>query len=127
MKSAEYEEILASLQEIVRQAYALGRSDALKQVVEVLKTDDMPPKPLALMAPAEGPPAVPHEFAVPHEAEAAHADAAPHEAAPDVAHESASHAMPGSIQDNAQQAGPNADKPAPAAAGPWWSRPARAS
>lgn len=51
MHSAEYEELLGSLRKIVRQAYDLGRSEALKQVVEVLKTDPVPPKPLRLAAP----------------------------------------------------------------------------
>ena len=53
MKNQEFDDILASLQQIVRQAYTLGRSDALKQVVEVLKADAASAKPLALMGPAE--------------------------------------------------------------------------
>ena len=59
MKNQEFDDILASLQQIVRQAYSLGRSDALKQVVEVLKADAGSAKPLALLGPADAaPPAV---------------------------------------------------------------------
>jgi hypothetical protein len=69
MQTQEFDEILASLQQIVRQAYTLGRSDALKQVVEVLKADAASAKPLALMGPAdEAAPLVtppPQESAVP--------------------------------------------------------------
>jgi hypothetical protein len=52
MPGPEYDAILASLQEIVRQAYALGRSDALKHVVDVMKADESSWKqPLALTGP----------------------------------------------------------------------------
>ena len=53
MQNAELDEILASLQQFVRQAYALGRSDALKQVVEVIKADPTSVRPLALLGPAD--------------------------------------------------------------------------
>ena len=53
MPSPEFETILASLQKIVNEAYSLGRSEALKQVVEVLKADSASARPLALMAPSE--------------------------------------------------------------------------
>ncbi len=53
MRSREYEEILASLQEVVRRAYALGRSEALKQVVQVMQTDESSWKPLAIAGPTE--------------------------------------------------------------------------
>jgi hypothetical protein len=55
MQNQELDDILASLQKIVREAYALGRGDALKQVVEVLKADAASTKPLALAAPADEP------------------------------------------------------------------------
>jgi hypothetical protein len=55
MPSQEFEDILTSLQQIVRQAYSLGRSEALKQVVEVLKADAASAKPLALLGPADEP------------------------------------------------------------------------
>ena len=55
MQNQELDDILASLQQIVREAYALGRADALKQVVEVLKADAAAAKPLALAAPTDEP------------------------------------------------------------------------
>ena len=51
MQNQELDDILGSLQQIVRQAYALGRSEALKQVVEVLKADASSANPLALLGP----------------------------------------------------------------------------
>ncbi len=53
MQSPEFQELLTSVQRIVSDAYALGRSEALKRVVEVLQVDPPSPKPLALMSPAE--------------------------------------------------------------------------
>lgn len=53
MQSPEFQEILTSVQRIVSDAYALGRSDALKRVVEVLKADAPSSKSLALISPAE--------------------------------------------------------------------------
>jgi hypothetical protein len=52
MNSPEFEEILTSLQDVVRRAYSLGRADALKQVVQVMQADEQSWKPRALMAPA---------------------------------------------------------------------------
>jgi hypothetical protein len=48
----ELEEIDASLQAIVRRAYDLGRTEALKRVVDVLSAE-RPADQLALMAPEE--------------------------------------------------------------------------
>jgi hypothetical protein len=48
----ELKEIDASLQAIVRRAYDLGRTEALKRVVDVLSTE-RPVDQLALMAPEE--------------------------------------------------------------------------
>ncbi len=53
MQSQEFQDLLNSVQAIVSDAYALGRSDALKRVVEVLKADTPTSKPLALMRPDE--------------------------------------------------------------------------
>ena len=53
MSSSDYEEILASVQDVVQRAYSLGRAEALKRVIEVMKGDEQPAKPLALMAPSE--------------------------------------------------------------------------
>lgn len=86
MQSSEYEDILSSLQKIVRQAYDLGRADALKQVVEVLRTDPVPPKPLALAAPVPQPSIEPE-----HKLEPAHAT--PPQAT--AAHPVPTHAAPG--------------------------------
>lgn len=55
VSSPEFEELLSSLQKIVRQAYLLGRSEALKQVVEVMKTDDASWRPLAITGPTDLP------------------------------------------------------------------------
>ena len=54
MQSPEYGEILTSLQEMVRKAYVLGRSEALKQVIDVMQKDETTWKPLAITGPAEG-------------------------------------------------------------------------
>jgi hypothetical protein len=48
----ELAEIDASLQAIVRRAYDLGRTEALKRVVDVLSAE-RPAEQLALMAPEE--------------------------------------------------------------------------
>jgi hypothetical protein len=52
LQNHELEEIDASLQAIVRRAYDLGRTEALKRVVDVLSAD-RPADQLALMAPDE--------------------------------------------------------------------------
>jgi hypothetical protein len=57
MSSSDYEDILAALQALTQRAYQLGRSEALKRVIEVMQANDTPTKPLALMAPAEIAPA----------------------------------------------------------------------
>ena len=51
MNNPELASIDASLQTLVRQAYDLGRRDALKKVVDVLNTERPCAEPLALMAP----------------------------------------------------------------------------
>jgi ferritin-like metal-binding protein YciE len=53
LQTTELAEIDASLQAIVRRAYELGRSDALKKVVSVLNEDRPCDERLALMAPDE--------------------------------------------------------------------------
>ena len=110
MQSSEYEDILGSMQKIVRQAYDLGRAEALRQVVEVLKTDPVPPKPLALAAPVT-PPAI-----EPERTEPAHVAAA-HGAPPD--------AMPDASVDVLATPAKTPDAPArgeKAPSRPWWSR-----
>jgi hypothetical protein len=53
VSSSDYEEILTALQALTQRAYQLGRSEALKRVIEVMQADDIPGKPLALLPPAE--------------------------------------------------------------------------
>ena len=70
MKNPELAEIEASLQTIVRRAYDLGRSEALKKVVDVLSVEPPAPDQLVLMAPEETMPA-PKEDAPNHEQQSA--------------------------------------------------------
>ncbi len=70
MQNHELAEINASLQEIVRRAYDLGRSEALKRVLDVLSTEPPAADQLVLMPPAETMPA-PHEDAPSHEQQSA--------------------------------------------------------
>ncbi len=53
MQTSQLAEIDASLKALVRRAYDLGRDDALKQVVDVLKSDRACSEPLALAGPAD--------------------------------------------------------------------------
>jgi hypothetical protein len=53
LQNHELAEINASLQEIVRRAYDLGRSEALKRVLDVLSTEPPAADQLVLMPPAE--------------------------------------------------------------------------
>ena len=53
MNNPELASLEASLQTLVRQAYDLGRRDALKKVVDMLNTERPGEEPLALMAPHE--------------------------------------------------------------------------
>lgn len=53
MQNHELEEIDASMQVIVRKAYNLGRTEALKKVVDVLSAERPEADQLALMAPHE--------------------------------------------------------------------------
>ncbi len=55
MDSHELAEINASLQAIVRRAYDLGRTEALKRVIDVLNEDRPTADQLALMAPDKPP------------------------------------------------------------------------
>ncbi|WP_428486194.1 hypothetical protein [Rhodopila sp.] len=51
MSSPQLAEIEASLQSMIRRAYDLGQSDALKKVVAAVHGNQGPNEPLALMAP----------------------------------------------------------------------------
>ncbi len=52
-KPASVDDILASVEDAVRRAYALGRSDAMKRVVELAQSDDPGLRAVALLGPAE--------------------------------------------------------------------------
>jgi hypothetical protein len=54
LQNPEFTDIDASIQALVRRAYDLGRSDALKKVVEVLNTESISSERLALMGPIPG-------------------------------------------------------------------------
>lgn len=80
---ATVDDIVASVEDAVRRAYALGRSDAMKRVVELAQSDDPGLRAVALLGPAE--PARPEQLqavqhdpaeteAVVHEQAAEHAD-----------------------------------------------------
>ena len=47
------DDIVASMEDAVRRAYALGRADAMKRVVELAQSDDPGLRTLALLGPAE--------------------------------------------------------------------------
>jgi hypothetical protein len=70
LQNHELAEINASLQAIVRRAYDLGRSEALKRVVDVLSAEPSTADQLVLMAPEETMSA-PHEDSPNHEQEPA--------------------------------------------------------
>ena len=52
-KPASVDDILASVEDAVRRAYALGRSDAMRRVVELAQSDDPGLRAVALLGPAE--------------------------------------------------------------------------
>ncbi len=103
MQNKEFEDILASMEQIVRQAYTLGRSDALKQVVEVLNADPLSVKTLALPGPD-------HQSA---------ASIATHEADGIAADDNAPASPPNLVEDNRGKATGTVD------ATPWFKRPPR--
>ncbi len=96
MESAEYKDILASLQALTQRAYQLGRTEALKRVIEVMQADEPPIKPLALMAPTEP--------------------------APDTGKSEAAEAISAESPVPASETTLSADADIPT---PWWSRPVR--
>lgn len=52
-KPGSVDDIVASVEDAVRRAYALGRSDAMKRVVELAQADDPGLRAVALLGPAE--------------------------------------------------------------------------
>ncbi len=111
MHGPEFDEIMGSLQEIVRRAYNLGRSDAVKQVVKVMQADESTWKPLALSAPAETAPS-PIQHTLEHHPEALQ----PVEAREGIEAE-ATAAGPDNDNSDAVQAPPRNGS------APWWARP----
>jgi hypothetical protein len=51
MSQSELNDVVAAVESLVRRAYALGRRDALRQLVKYAQTDEAIAKPLALLAP----------------------------------------------------------------------------
>ena len=92
MPSNELETIAASIQDALHRAYALGRNDALRRVVEMVQADELGSKTVALLG-HSGPSAAdaPHAEAQPIETQPIHlphAEADAEAAAPgDAAHD----------------------------------------
>ena len=99
MPSNELETIATSIQDALHRAYALGRSDALRRVVEMVQADELGSKTVALLSHSEPPAAE-----APH-GEAEHVEAQPIQL-PHVEAE-ADAAAPGDAahNDNAERAG----------------------
>ena len=53
MKPPHVDDIVSSVEEAVRRAYALGRADAMKRVIELAQSDDPALRAVALLGPAE--------------------------------------------------------------------------
>jgi hypothetical protein len=53
MQNNELETIAATMQEALHRAYALGRSDALRRVVEIVQSDELGSKTVALLSHSE--------------------------------------------------------------------------
>jgi len=85
MPPTNVDDIVASVEDAVRRAYALGRSDAMKRVVELAQSDDPGLRAVALLGPAE--PARPDQAQSLHHAapEPAAEEVGPHEAAAEAA------------------------------------------
>ncbi len=53
MQNNELESIGAAMQDAIHRAYALGRTDALRRVVEMVQKDELGSKAVALLGPAD--------------------------------------------------------------------------
>lgn len=60
MPSSELETIAASIQDALHRAYAMGRNDALRRVVEMVQEDELGSKTVALLGHSEPPAEPPH-------------------------------------------------------------------
>ena len=56
MPSNELETIAASIQDALHRAYAMGRNDALRRVVQMVQEDELGSKTVALLGHSEPPP-----------------------------------------------------------------------
>jgi len=106
MQNNELETIAAAMQEALHRAYALGRSDALRRVVEMVQSDELGSKTVALLSHSE-----PLAVEAPHVEEAPHAQiesSAPPSGVPDdgAAHKDGSMHADGAQNDNAETAQP---------------------
>lgn len=108
-KPVNVDDIVAAVEDAVRRAYALGRSDAMKRVVELAQADDPGLRAVALLGPAE-----PSRQTAPGSLEApaqpapamdeTPPDAPPAQhAAPDEAHQAASQGQPPASQPPARE------------------------
>lgn len=87
MQSNELETIAATIQDALHRAYALGRSDALRRVVEMVQADELGSKTVALLEHSAPPVEEAPQLEAPAPAPEIEADAAPANAAPvDAAH-----------------------------------------
>lgn len=59
MQNNELESIGAAMQDAIHRAYALGRTDALRRVVEMVQKDELGSKAVALLGPADIKPSEP--------------------------------------------------------------------
>ena len=81
MPMSELESIAGAMQDAIHRAYALGKEDALRRIVEMVKTDELGAKAIPLLGPSEThmpaePMAMPYEE--PAASEPVHAAAASH-------------------------------------------------
>lgn len=113
MQNNELETIAAAMQEALHRAYALGRSDALRRVVEMVQSDELGSKTVALLSHSE-----PLAVEAPHMEEAPHAvieSSVPPSGVPDdgAAHKDGSMHADGAQNDNAQNDNAETAQPVP--------------
>ncbi len=106
MQTNELETIAVAMQEALHRAYALGRGDALRRVVEMVQSDELGSKTVALLSHSE-----PLAVEAPHVEEAPHAQiesSVPPSRVPDdgAAHKDGSMHADGAQNDNAETAQP---------------------
>ncbi|MBC7799535.1 MAG: hypothetical protein H7Z10_02840 [Gemmatimonadaceae bacterium] len=106
MTKSDLDTIAASMTDAVHRAYALGRNDALRRVVEMVQADELGSKTVALLGPADPTPTAHHPM--PHESATHHDAHTFEEPEPVMADAAPSHAP-------ATETGE--------AAAPWWRRP----